>query len=305
MDVAAELLVAPQLAPLDHLPPWCSRAIADDARGEEQALDVVAPVEVQGQLDHLLDGERARGFETRLMQWRSRRCRSWSAGSSAARCSGRPAHRRGRCPCPSWSRALPSRNCVSPRRTRRRRRRTWRRRRGSQASAEGLPRSECSWFVSTTTSSTHAKTSSPTGGEIEKGGAPAASVAIETGERGSLNDRQSAQHPDRHGRSAIPDLPPEPWRQLGSSKRRTSSGLRERGVVFDSAYCNSPLVRAVTRLFMSGMLPSNTGVYDNAAEFAADIPTFAHYCTQAVIRPFCRARCISAGPISCMASSSG
>ena len=28
---------------------------------------------------------------------------------------------------------------------------------------------------------------------------------------------------------------------------------------------------------MTGLLPSRTGVYDNAAEFAADIPTFAHY----------------------------
>ena len=32
---------------------------------------------------------------------------------------------------------------------------------------------------------------------------------------------------------------------------------------------------------MSGLLPSRTGVYDNAAEFAADIPTFAHHLRRA------------------------
>src|SRR6204780_5428287 len=48
------------------------------------------------------------------------------------------------------------------------------------------------------------------------------------------------------------------------------------GVVFDSAYCASPLCAPSRASFMSGLLPSRTRVYDNAAEFAADIPTFAH-----------------------------
>jgi choline-sulfatase len=52
--------------------------------------------------------------------------------------------------------------------------------------------------------------------------------------------------------------------------------LAESGVVFDSAYCNSPLCSPSRASFMSGRLPSRTRVYDNAAEFAADIPTFAH-----------------------------
>ena len=34
---------------------------------------------------------------------------------------------------------------------------------------------------------------------------------------------------------------------------------------------------AVARLVHGGLLPSRIRVYDNAAEFAADIPTFAHY----------------------------
>jgi choline-sulfatase len=52
--------------------------------------------------------------------------------------------------------------------------------------------------------------------------------------------------------------------------------LARDGVVFDSAYCASPLCAPSRASFMSGLLPSRTGVYDNAAEFAADIPTFAH-----------------------------
>jgi choline-sulfatase len=52
--------------------------------------------------------------------------------------------------------------------------------------------------------------------------------------------------------------------------------LARDGVVFDSAYCASPLCAPSRASFMSGLLPSRSRVYDNAAEFAADIPTFAH-----------------------------
>lgn len=48
------------------------------------------------------------------------------------------------------------------------------------------------------------------------------------------------------------------------------------GVVFESAYCNSPLCAPSRYAFMSGRLPSRIGAYDNAAEFPAEIPTFAH-----------------------------
>ncbi len=52
--------------------------------------------------------------------------------------------------------------------------------------------------------------------------------------------------------------------------------LARDGVVFDSAYCASPLCSPSRASLMTGRLPSRTGVYDNAAEFPADIPTFAH-----------------------------
>ncbi|RQW62644.1 choline-sulfatase [Vibrio viridaestus] len=55
------------------------------------------------------------------------------------------------------------------------------------------------------------------------------------------------------------------------------SRLSEEGVTFDSAYCNSPLCAPSRYTLMTGQLPSIIGAYDNAADFPADIPTFAHY----------------------------
>ncbi|MGE0117867.1 MAG: choline-sulfatase [Dongiaceae bacterium] len=53
--------------------------------------------------------------------------------------------------------------------------------------------------------------------------------------------------------------------------------LAERGVVFDSAYCNSPLCAPARFAMMAGQLPSRIGAWDNAAEFPASVPTYAHY----------------------------
>src|SRR6266700_6234992 len=53
--------------------------------------------------------------------------------------------------------------------------------------------------------------------------------------------------------------------------------LADRGVVFESFYCNSPLCAPSRFSFLAGQLPSRIGAYDNAAEFAAAVPTFAHY----------------------------
>ncbi len=55
------------------------------------------------------------------------------------------------------------------------------------------------------------------------------------------------------------------------------SRLAANGVVFDSAYCNSPLCAPSRFSLVSGQLPSKIGAYDNAADFAADVPTYAHY----------------------------
>lgn len=53
--------------------------------------------------------------------------------------------------------------------------------------------------------------------------------------------------------------------------------LANEGVVFDSAYCNSPLCAPSRYVLMSGQLPSRIGAYDNGADFPADTPTYAHY----------------------------
>ena len=53
--------------------------------------------------------------------------------------------------------------------------------------------------------------------------------------------------------------------------------LATRGMRFDAAYCNSPLCAPSRFSLMAGQLISKIGAYDNASEFAASIPTFAHY----------------------------
>lgn len=55
------------------------------------------------------------------------------------------------------------------------------------------------------------------------------------------------------------------------------SWLADNGVVFDNAYTGSPLCSPGRASLMTGLLPSRTHAYDNAAEFASEIPTFAHH----------------------------
>lgn len=57
--------------------------------------------------------------------------------------------------------------------------------------------------------------------------------------------------------------------------------LAKRSVRFANTYTASPLCAPARASFMSGQLPSRTRVYDNAAEFASDIPTFAHHLRRA------------------------
>ncbi len=55
--------------------------------------------------------------------------------------------------------------------------------------------------------------------------------------------------------------------------------LARRGMRFNAAYCNSPLCAPSRFSFMSGQLISRIAAYDNASEFKASVPTFAHYLT--------------------------
>ena len=53
--------------------------------------------------------------------------------------------------------------------------------------------------------------------------------------------------------------------------------LAKRSARFQNNYTASPLCAPGRASFTSGQLPSRTRVYDNAAEFASDIPTYAHH----------------------------
>lgn len=53
--------------------------------------------------------------------------------------------------------------------------------------------------------------------------------------------------------------------------------MAEKGVVFDNAYCNSPLCAPSRASMLTGRLPSEIGAYDNFADFPSSIPTFLHY----------------------------
>jgi choline-sulfatase len=61
----------------------------------------------------------------------------------------------------------------------------------------------------------------------------------------------------------------------------TLAALAARSTRFASAYTASPLCAPARASVMSGALPRRTRVYDNAAEFASDIPTFAHHLRRA------------------------
>ncbi|MAM13456.1 MAG: choline-sulfatase [Rhizobiaceae bacterium] len=57
--------------------------------------------------------------------------------------------------------------------------------------------------------------------------------------------------------------------------------LAARSTRFQNAYTGSPLCAPARASFMSGQLPRRTRVYDNAAEFSPDIPTYAHHLRRA------------------------
>ncbi|QYZ68744.1 choline-sulfatase [Neotabrizicola shimadae] len=69
---------------------------------------------------------------------------------------------------------------------------------------------------------------------------------------------------------------PDAFLQAPNLKR-----LAEHSVRFANTYTASPLCAPARASFMSGALPRRTRVYDNAAEFASDIPTYAHHLRRA------------------------
>ena len=53
--------------------------------------------------------------------------------------------------------------------------------------------------------------------------------------------------------------------------------LASNGVVFDSAYCPSPLCAPSRMSMVTSQLPTKIGAFDNANSIGSDIPTYAHY----------------------------
>ena len=82
----------------------------------------------------------------------------------------------------------------------------------------------------------------------------------------------------------------------GPARTPVIDGLAARSVVFDDAWCNSPLCTPSRTAFMTGLLPSRTGAYDNAAEFPAGLPTFAHYLRAAGYRTVLSGKMHFVGP---------
>ncbi len=80
---------------------------------------------------------------------------------------------------------------------------------------------------------------------------------------------------DQLNGTLFPDGPAD-WLHAPNLKK-----LAARSTRFKNAYTASPLCAPGRAAFMSGQLPSATGVYDNAAEFPSSIPTYAHHLRRA------------------------
>ena len=72
--------------------------------------------------------------------------------------------------------------------------------------------------------------------------------------------------------------------------------LAAEGVVFDNAYCNSPLCTPARYCLMTGQLPTQTGGYDNAAYLPSTVPTVAHYLRAAGYRTVLSGKMHFVGP---------
>ena len=72
--------------------------------------------------------------------------------------------------------------------------------------------------------------------------------------------------------------------------------LATEGVVFDSAYCASPLCAPARFSMMAGKLPAAIGAYDNAAELPAQTLTLAHYLRAAGYRTILSGKMHFCGP---------
>jgi len=71
--------------------------------------------------------------------------------------------------------------------------------------------------------------------------------------------------------------PPLPFYGGKVVKAPSLTRLAAQGVVFERAYCNSPICAPSRFSMLSGQYPTTIGAFDNAAEFPASVPTLMHY----------------------------
>ena len=74
--------------------------------------------------------------------------------------------------------------------------------------------------------------------------------------------------------------------------------LAEQSVVFDSAYCNSPLCAPSRMAMITGQLPSKIGAYDNASPIPEDTPHTPTTCERKATSASSVARCTSSASSS-------
>jgi choline-sulfatase len=72
--------------------------------------------------------------------------------------------------------------------------------------------------------------------------------------------------------------------------------LAAQGVAFDAAYCNFPICAPSRASMLCGRLPHAIGAFDNASEFASEIPTMAHYLRAAGYRAILAGKMHFVGP---------
>lgn len=72
--------------------------------------------------------------------------------------------------------------------------------------------------------------------------------------------------------------------------------LASQGIVFENAYCNSPICAPSRFSMLSARLPTKIGAYDNASEFPASTPTLAHYLCHAGYRTILAGKMHFIGP---------
>lgn len=74
------------------------------------------------------------------------------------------------------------------------------------------------------------------------------------------------------------------------------NALAEDGVVFENAYCNSPLCSPSRASKFTGRLPTSHEVWGNGAELPSETPTMMHFLRSSGYRTACSGKCHFVGP---------